>query len=173
MGKRNRPAPTPVLVDGEEEFEVQDILDSRFHRHRLQYLIDWVGFGPEERSWEDASTVHAPDLVRRFHQAYPAKPWPRTSGRGPILERGLEEGDSVMSHGPCSPVPSTIVADEEENFGFPRTSPRTLFLLLASCCLVSSLVLPRILFASSLVAKFYGLKDLVISPHFAWQSVTK
>uniref|UniRef100_A0A803TJ20 Gypsy retrotransposon integrase-like protein 1 n=1 Tax=Anolis carolinensis TaxID=28377 RepID=A0A803TJ20_ANOCA len=73
----NRPPPAPTMVDGEEEFEVQDILDSRIHRRRLQYMIDWVGYGPEERSWEDASTVHAPDLVQRFHRTYPAKPWPR------------------------------------------------------------------------------------------------
>uniref|UniRef100_A0A803TQ29 Gypsy retrotransposon integrase-like protein 1 n=1 Tax=Anolis carolinensis TaxID=28377 RepID=A0A803TQ29_ANOCA len=114
----DQPAPPPVLMNGEEEFEVEDILDSRFHRRRLQYLIDWVGFGPEERSWEDASTVHAPDLTRRFHQTYPAKPRPRASGRGPQFGRGLEEGDSVMTHGPCSPAQDIVIPDEEENLGF-------------------------------------------------------
>uniref|UniRef100_A0A803T7I9 Gypsy retrotransposon integrase-like protein 1 n=1 Tax=Anolis carolinensis TaxID=28377 RepID=A0A803T7I9_ANOCA len=114
----DRPAPVPILVDGEDEFEVQDILDSRFHRRRLQYLIDWVGFGPEERSWEDASTVHAPDLTRRFHQTYPAKPRPRASGRESQFGRGLEEGDSVMTHGPCSPAHDIVMPDEEENLGF-------------------------------------------------------
>ncbi|XP_062826559.1 uncharacterized protein LOC107983085 isoform X2 [Anolis carolinensis] len=30
---------------------------------------------------------------------------------------------SVMTHGPCSPVPSAVVTDEEENLGFPPFQP--------------------------------------------------
>ena len=35
------PAP-PVDVDGEEEWEVIDVLDSHLYRRRLQYLIKWT-----------------------------------------------------------------------------------------------------------------------------------
>ncbi len=44
------PPPPPVVVEGEEEFEVDEILDSRVNRrrrNRLQYLVRWVGYGPE------------------------------------------------------------------------------------------------------------------------------
>ncbi|XP_061482570.1 transmembrane 9 superfamily member 2 isoform X2 [Rhineura floridana] len=51
--------PPPIQVNGEEEFEVAQILDSRRHRGRLQYLIDWQGYSPEERSWEDAAQEDA------------------------------------------------------------------------------------------------------------------
>ena len=37
--------PPPALeVDGVEEFEVHEILDSRFKRGKLQYYVDWVGY---------------------------------------------------------------------------------------------------------------------------------
>uniref|UniRef100_A0A803KFQ4 Chromo domain-containing protein n=1 Tax=Xenopus tropicalis TaxID=8364 RepID=A0A803KFQ4_XENTR len=41
-----------MSVAGSEEFEVQDILDSRIHRNQLQYLVSWKGFSSEEDSWE-------------------------------------------------------------------------------------------------------------------------
>uniref|UniRef100_A0A8C5M348 Gypsy retrotransposon integrase-like protein 1 n=1 Tax=Leptobrachium leishanense TaxID=445787 RepID=A0A8C5M348_9ANUR len=79
--------PGPLLVDGEEEYEVEDVLDSRYRRHRLEYLIQWKGYGPEERSWEPASVVHARPLVQNFHRAHPEKPAPLRL-RGLRLEGG-------------------------------------------------------------------------------------
>ena len=33
------PLPPPIKVDGEEEYEVEEILDSKTHRGKLQYLV--------------------------------------------------------------------------------------------------------------------------------------
>jgi hypothetical protein len=52
--------PPPELVDGEEEYEVEEILDSKMFRGRLRFLIKWKGYGREHNSWEYATEVHAP-----------------------------------------------------------------------------------------------------------------
>ena len=49
--------PLPIQVDGLPEFEVNSILDSRFRRRKLQYLVDWVGYDESERSWEPADNI--------------------------------------------------------------------------------------------------------------------
>ncbi|CAJ0921996.1 unnamed protein product [Ranitomeya imitator] len=66
--------PAPVLVDGELEYVVEKILDSRFSRRRLQYLVKWKSYGQEDNSWVFASDVHAADLVCAFHLARPDRP---------------------------------------------------------------------------------------------------
>uniref|UniRef100_A0A8C5MRF7 Integrase catalytic domain-containing protein n=1 Tax=Leptobrachium leishanense TaxID=445787 RepID=A0A8C5MRF7_9ANUR len=73
---RSLPPPPPVSTDGSDAFEVAQILDSRLRRGVLQYLVDWVGYDPEERSWEPAVYVRAPALVRAFHVAHPGRPGP-------------------------------------------------------------------------------------------------
>ena len=71
----NYPRPSPELIDNEEEYEVEAILDSRrFGRgHKLQYLIKWVGYPDSDNQWEDADKVHADDLVRDFKRRTPTK----------------------------------------------------------------------------------------------------
>ncbi|CAJ0945824.1 unnamed protein product [Ranitomeya imitator] len=66
--------PAPVLVEGELEYVVEKILDSRISRRKLQYLVKWKGYGQEDNSWVFASDVHAADLVRAFHMARPDRP---------------------------------------------------------------------------------------------------
>ena len=73
---RVRPKPPPILVEDHEEYLVQEVLDSRLNRNRLQYLIDWEGYPPSERCWVNATDVHAPAKVKQFHQRYPLKPHP-------------------------------------------------------------------------------------------------
>uniref|UniRef100_A0A803T411 Cation-transporting ATPase n=1 Tax=Anolis carolinensis TaxID=28377 RepID=A0A803T411_ANOCA len=53
-----------------------------------------------------------------------------------IIPTPLRKFKIVMTHGPCSPVPSTIVADEEENMGFSpvQQEPESLHLQDVDVC---------------------------------------
>ena len=75
--------PPPVFIDGELEFEIAEILDSKVDQRRcnckLLYLIHWTGYAgtDEETSWILAMELgNAPELVADYHAAYPTKPGP-------------------------------------------------------------------------------------------------
>ena len=76
---RVQPPPPPIFVDGEPEFEIAEVLDSKMDNWRskckLLYLVHWTGYASiDETSWILASELeNAPDLVSDFHQVYPAK----------------------------------------------------------------------------------------------------
>ena len=69
--------PPPDLVDGEPEYEVESILDSRVSRRKLQYLVKWKGYPNEDNTWEPATALaNASDAVTLFHRQYPSAPRP-------------------------------------------------------------------------------------------------
>ena len=73
-GQHPHPPPLPEIVNGEEEWIVEAILDSRVINQKLRYLVKWEGFGVKHNSWEPWDGVHAPDLVTDFHQTNPRAP---------------------------------------------------------------------------------------------------
>ena len=82
---RTETPPLPVIINGEMEFEISEILDSKIdkcRKCRLQYLVKWSGYEGtnEEISWIPASKLkHATESMADFHLANPDKPGPSFS----------------------------------------------------------------------------------------------
>lgn len=85
-GQRQEPPP-PVEVDGLEEWQVEDILDSRWERRgrggpRLKYTVKWTGY--DDPTEEPATYLeHAQEVLANYHRRYPHKPGPSLDGARP------------------------------------------------------------------------------------------
>ena len=68
------PNPPPEEVEGEEEYEVEEAVDARLHRGKIQYLIKWVGY--DEKTWEPASalSLNAKGALMEFYRKHPGAP---------------------------------------------------------------------------------------------------
>jgi hypothetical protein len=64
--------PPPEIIDGEEEWEVERILDHRTRRVRrgtaVEYLVKWLGYPDSENSWVPSGDVHASALVEEYQR---------------------------------------------------------------------------------------------------------
>ncbi|KAL9567590.1 hypothetical protein ACKAV7_008354 [Fusarium commune] len=78
---QNPDLPPPIEAEGVEEWEVEDILDSRWDRRgrggrpRLKYMVKWAGhIDPTEVPADYVD--NAAEVVANFHRRYPDKPGP-------------------------------------------------------------------------------------------------
>jgi Chromo (CHRromatin Organisation MOdifier) domain len=97
-GQHKEP-PAPIRVPNEpgekegfhDEWNVEEILDSRWRYGHLEYKVKWEGFPIEPRKWYRASLFdHLQQITNQFHGAYPDKPKPRPQGLR-ITQQELDE----------------------------------------------------------------------------------
>ncbi|KAK3506474.1 hypothetical protein QTP70_001298, partial [Hemibagrus guttatus] len=88
----NKVPPPPEIDTDDAIYQVQEVVNSRRRGSHLQYLVDWEGYGPEERSWVDRDDILDPSLLVEFHQCHPGRPTPR--GRGRLHRCSRASGDA-------------------------------------------------------------------------------
>ena len=69
-GSQNQ-EPAPELIDGQPEWEVEQILRVRRYQRQVQYLIRWKGFSEAHDSWEPVANVHVDELIQEFYKKHP------------------------------------------------------------------------------------------------------
>jgi len=101
----NFPEPTPELVEGKEEYEVEKILDAQdryvqgTRKKALHFLVKWKGYHEKDNTWEPLENVkNSKELLDEFYKENPSKPKEKSK---PSKKRGkkvrvLETGRSLQ-----------------------------------------------------------------------------
>ncbi|VDC06448.1 unnamed protein product [Peniophora sp. CBMAI 1063] len=73
----NPPEPPPEMIDGEERYEVEAIINSKIigrgaHRS-MMYLVKWKGYSDRHNSWEPVANLmqDADEAIDDYHKAHP------------------------------------------------------------------------------------------------------
>ena len=65
--------PLPELIDGESEFEVENILQHKFvgHKKEICYLVQWRGYSWAESTWEPEEHLrNAPEVLEAYKSTH-------------------------------------------------------------------------------------------------------
>jgi hypothetical protein len=71
-GQHSAPPPPPTLVDSEDKYEVEAILDSRMRYNHLEYLVKWKGYDESHNQWEEHTQLHTKSKIAQFHCENPS-----------------------------------------------------------------------------------------------------
>ena len=101
--------PPPDLIDGEEEYEVEEVIQSwKFRRgHKVQYLVKCKGYPDSDNQWIDWDDLHADEAIADFKKKNP--------NAISHIKRGvseIDEGNNLthMSNDDHSPSPLAVIS---------------------------------------------------------------
>jgi hypothetical protein len=69
LGQQND-LPLPIQVNGDEEWEVDEIIASKLVRRYLQYRVSWKGYDPNPTWYLAWNFVGCPQKLKEFHDNY-------------------------------------------------------------------------------------------------------
>src|SRR5229473_2356304 len=131
----NYSRPPPDLIKGEEEYEVEKVINHRYtgRARTLQYLVKWIGYPEADNTWEPADQVHTPQLVKAYHRQHPLKDKRRrTNTRSSIHTLSLilqclpTDPSTLATNRQCRPdlpLPNDLRGrNERKSFGTPTPS---------------------------------------------------
>ena len=66
---------SPVEIEGEEEYVVEEILDSHLRCNKLEILVKWEGYMNENNLWElEDNCRNVCNTIATFYHKYPQAP---------------------------------------------------------------------------------------------------
>ncbi|SLM37987.1 Chromo domain-like [Lasallia pustulata] len=82
--------PGPIITADGEEWDLADILNSRWHYGRLQYRCAWVDEKTRDLEWyyaDGGEFDNSQDIVKDFHDRYPRKAGGKENLRAPAQKK--------------------------------------------------------------------------------------
>jgi len=66
-GQHEEPAPPPMIINEEEEYEVEEVRKHRKHGRRTQYLVHWKGYRDKHDQWiAEMRLPHAKEAIEDY-----------------------------------------------------------------------------------------------------------
>jgi hypothetical protein len=59
-----------IVMNDEKEYEINDILDSRYHYDKLQYKIVWTDHSSDKAWYSTKNFEHFKIILKNYHQRY-------------------------------------------------------------------------------------------------------